>query len=504
MKKEGRMSFVGCFLTLFLIPFLTPLWGAEYFHAFKEVRGEKVILEDESEWHIGWWYRGVIHQWKTGDRLTITFHPRNGTESNIAIRNLDTPGVAWGFLDKYPSSKNDLYIEKIPEGNDDPDAWSLLYLNSGLIFRTHIRRALHDLDWKVYDTVLIFHNGGKYDLLNIRLKEFVWGCTLEEPAPEQSLPDTFVEKKDIASHVLLLEDRLNERVMDQPQACKAVASAFINHCAGLKNPNLPVRTFLFLGPTGVGKTELAKALTEELYCDKTFFLRFEMNHFTDGQSYVRLIGTPPGNGETYKGGQLTEALKIRPQAVVVFDEFEKADPKIQRVLLSAFDQGVIKDARGEIISCSDMAFILTSSLCSEEIAELYASGYSLDEILHIIEPEVVKALSPELYNHVEPIIFRPLQLGTMEKLIDKMLSEVVALIKETRGIDLTIDPSVKQYLMRYGFHPQHGARPLKALIHKKVTTNLSFALLKEQIPSGTPITLTCLTDDDWHVIWSTD
>lgn len=492
------------FIGLALAFLMSSLSGAEYYHLFREVRGEKVILEDESEWHIGWWYRGVIHQWKAGDRLTITFHPRNGTDSNIAIRNVDTPGVAWGFLDKYPSSKNDLYIDTIPDGSDDPDAWSLLHLNSGLVFRTHTRRALYDLDWKIYDTILVFHNGGKYDLLNIRLKEFLWGCALEEPTPDQPLPDTVVERKDISGKVLVLEERLNQRVLDQPEATRAVASAFINHCAGLKNPKTPVRTFLFLGPTGVGKTELAKAVADELYSDKTFFLRFEMSHFTEWQSFSRLIGTAPGVADAHKGGQLTEALKMRPQAVVVFDEIEKADPKINKVLLSVFDEGVITDARSEKVACSDVAFILTSSLCSEQIAELYASGYSLDEILHIIEPEIVRALSPELYARVEPVIFRPLQLCTMERLIDIMLQEVIALVKETRGIDLTIDDSVKLYLMRYGFHPQLGARPLKALIQKKVTTNLSYALLKEQIPRGTPITLTCLTDDDWHVIWSTD
>lgn len=289
--------------------------------------------------------------------------------------------------------------------------------------------------------------------------------------------------------ILGLESRLNEKVLQQPEATKAVAESLLIYSAGLKEKERPVGIFLFLGPTGVGKTELAKALTNEVFKSPANLLRFDMSHFNEPHSSARLIGSPPGYVNHDEGGQLTRHLIAHPQSVVLLDEIEKAHTQVHKVFLPVFDEGFVLDNKNRRIDCSQAIFIMTSNLCGPEIADLYNLGHTAEEIFQIIEPKLMKALSPELYNRVETVLFRPIKKETMGALVDLLLSEVTDRVLMEKKIQVIIDNSLRSFLVEEGFHPLLGARPLKKLIEKKVVATLAHSILTKGIESGATVTL---------------
>lgn len=309
------------------------------------------------------------------------------------------------------------------------------------------------------------------------------------------------EDRIVIEDVLNIETKLNKRVLAQTHATESVSRSIINYFAGLKNQNAPIGVFLFLGPTGVGKTELAKVLTETIYKNQKYLIRFDMSHFVEPHSLARLIGSPPGYAQHDEGGRLTEAIKVKPQSVILFDEIEKAHSSVRKIFLPVFDEGYLKDAKDQAVSCKDVVFILTSNLCSQQIASLFREGKSEEEILQIIEPKLMEVLSPELYNRVEPVLFRPLGIETMGELVDLMLKETIARVGMTKGIELIVDDSAKQYLVSHGFHATLGARPLKKLIQNTIVAKLSYAIVKDKIEEGSRVTI--LYDKDWKVLVET-
>lgn len=465
----------------------------EIFHIVENVKDDVVILQDGSEWTIGWWYTGEIKKWNKGNRLKISYH--DIYSNNIFIQNIDASSTAWGTLTKAPSKKHQDCIARIPNEND-PDVGNKIVLKSGYIFLGP-KGGKAFTSWRPLERIFILHDkyGNGYSLWNFDKKLIQPYCNLISSGKANLSPIPI-------ENIIDLEERLNKRVLAQPLATNAVVTSILNYCAGLKNSQTPIGVFLFLGPTGVGKTELAKALTEELYKDKSRLVRFDMSHFTNEASITRLIGSDPGYVNHEEGGQLTEAIKSKTQCIVLLDEIEKAHPAIRTVFLPVFDEGFLTDTKGQKNSCSDIIFIMTSNLCAKEILESLSMGLDPQDVLSAIEPQIMNIISPELYNRTEAILFSPLGKETMNDLVDLMLKDVQKRLLETKQYHVLIDQSAKDYLITNGYHPKLGARPLKKLIEKKVVASISYVVIKNQIPEGSTINVSYSdSDDSWHVSW---
>lgn len=291
-----------------------------------------------------------------------------------------------------------------------------------------------------------------------------------------------------AEKLLNLEKVLEERVVGQPIAVHAVSEAIQRSRAGLSDPGRPVGAFLFIGPTGVGKTELAKALADQLFNQEDAIIRLDMSEYMEKHSVAKLIGSPPGYVGYEEGGQLTEALRRRPYAVVLFDEIEKAHPDVFNILLQIFDEGRLTDSKGRTINCKNALFIMTSNLGSEELLA-HATSLTKEAILGIVDPILKRHFRPEFLNRLDEVLpFLPLQQKDMEKIVLLQLRKVAERLIERR-IFLEWDKEVVAYLAQKGYDPFFGARPLKRLIQQEVVNLLSKALLKGEIKSDSSVKL---------------
>jgi len=291
--------------------------------------------------------------------------------------------------------------------------------------------------------------------------------------------------------ILHLEEHLAERVVGQPLAIKAVSEAIRRSRAGLSDPNRPLGVFLFVGPTGVGKTELVKALSEELFDREDATIRLDMSEYMEKHSVSRLVGAPPGYIGYEEGGQLTEALRRRPYSVVLLDELEKAHPDVFNILLQIFDEGRITDSKGRKVNCKNALFIMTSNLGSDLILKRLEDKKHLskEDLLKILEPVLRSTFKPEFLNRLDEILpFVPLQQKEMEKIVLLQLEKVKERLKE-RHIDLSWDNSSVEHLAEEGYDPIFGARPLKRLIQQEVVNLFASAILEDKIPPHTTLLL---------------
>ena len=281
--------------------------------------------------------------------------------------------------------------------------------------------------------------------------------------------------------LVTMEERLGKRVIGQAEALKAVADAVRRARAGLQDPNRPVGSFIFLGPTGVGKTETARALAEFLFDDEHAMIRLDMSEYMEKHAVARMIGAPPGYVGYEEGGQLTEAIRRRPYAVVLFDEIEKAHPDVFNVLLQILDDGRLTDAKGRLVDFKNTVLIMTSNLGSREIQD--AEGDE-QEVRDAVLQELRAHFKPEFLNRIDDIvIFHQLSREQIGQIIDVQLERLFGMLAE-RNITLALDESARQLLAREGYDPNYGARPLKRAIQTLIQNPLAVKLLSGDVLPG--------------------
>jgi len=285
--------------------------------------------------------------------------------------------------------------------------------------------------------------------------------------------------------LLKLEERIHRRVVGQDEAVRAVCDAVLRARAGIKDPNRPIGSFIFLGPTGVGKTELAKALAEALFDDEKNMIRIDMSEYMEKHSVSRLIGAPPGYVGYEEGGQLTEAVRRRPYSVVLFDEIEKAHPEVFNILLQILDDGRLTDNKGRTVNFTNTVIIMTSNIGSQYILEL---GGSDEASYHQMKNMVLQALRmhfrPEFLNRIDEIIvFRPLNREQLRKIVDLQIERLATRLEEKR-ITLELTQRAKDYLVDIGYDPTYGARPLRRAIQREVETPLAYKIVASEIKEG--------------------
>lgn len=302
--------------------------------------------------------------------------------------------------------------------------------------------------------------------------------------------DKMLEKE--AEKLLHLESALEKRVVGQDFAVTAVSEAIRRSRAGLSDPMRPIGAFLFVGPTGVGKTELAKALADQLFNNEEAIIRLDMSEYMEKHTVSKLIGSPPGYVGYEEGGQLTEALRRKPYSVVLLDEIEKAHHDVFNILLQIFDDGRLTDSKGRTVNCKNALFIMTSNIGSEQLIEGIRSGskeWSKEAIINLLKPFIEGHFRPEFINRLDEILpFLPLQEKDMEKIVLIQLDRVTLRLKE-RNIFLKWDKELLHYLAKKGYDPFFGARPLKRLIQQEVVNLLSTAILKGEVKNDTTVSL---------------
>ena len=289
------------------------------------------------------------------------------------------------------------------------------------------------------------------------------------------IPVSRIEKGD-KEKVLMLEDTLRRRVIGQDEAVRLVSNAIKRQRSGIKNPNRPIGSFLFLGPTGVGKTEVSKALAEALFDNENNIIRIDMSEYMEKYSVSRLIGAAPGYVGYEEGGQLTEKVRRNPYSIVLFDEIEKADPEVFNLLLQVLDEGRLTDSQGHVVDFKNTVIIMTSNLGSE-----FLLGGAKDRVEGLLR----KTFKPEFLNRIDEIIyFNPLDLETQKKIAAKLLRELSERLEENY-FNVTFGESVVNHVIENAFTPEFGARPLKRFIQDKIETSFADLILKGELETMT-------------------
>jgi ATP-dependent Clp protease ATP-binding subunit ClpB len=282
--------------------------------------------------------------------------------------------------------------------------------------------------------------------------------------------------------LLKLESILHERVIGQEEAVNLVADAVLRARAGIKDPNRPIGSFLFLGPTGVGKTELAKALAESLFDSEEHIVRIDMSEYMEKHAVSRLIGAPPGYIGYEEGGQLTEAVRRRPYSVILMDEIEKAHPEVFNILLQALDDGRITDSQGRVVDFKNTVIIMTSNIGSQYLLERRDNELGIsDGTREMVMNQLRTHFRPEFLNRIdETILFKPLTLGEIKNIVVKMMRELQNRLRQ-QHIDISIREDAQAFIAENGFDPIYGARPLKRYIQRNIETKLAREIISGRV-----------------------
>ncbi len=304
-----------------------------------------------------------------------------------------------------------------------------------------------------------------------------------------------------------MEEELAKRIVGQEEAVKAVSNAVRRSRAGIGEENRPIGSFIFLGPTGVGKTELAKALAEFMFNDEAAVVRVDMSEFRESHSTAKLIGSPPGYVGYEEGGQLTEQIRKRPYAVVLFDEIEKAHPEVFNILLQVLDDGRLTDAKGRTASFKNTIIIMTSNIGTEALTNQAVIGFRaqtddekdqaesrFNQIKHDVTEELKKHFKPEFLNRLdEVVVFHPLTKDQLKAIVAIQLERVKARLAD-RGITLAIDEKAHDYLIDKGYDPNYGARPLKRIIQQEILDKLALMMIDGSLTEGMTVTISAKGD----------
>jgi ATP-dependent Clp protease ATP-binding subunit ClpB len=293
--------------------------------------------------------------------------------------------------------------------------------------------------------------------------------------------------------LLKLEEELHKRVVGQVEAIEAVSDAVRRSRAGLQDQKKPIGTFLFLGTTGVGKTELAKALAEYLFDDESSMTRIDMSEYQERHSVSRLVGAPPGYIGYEEGGQLTEAVRRKPYSVILLDEIEKAHPDTFNILLQVLDEGRLTDNKGRLADFKNTIIIMTSNMGSQIIQEKFDTNKDIDTAMEIAKTEVLALLKqsvrPEFINRIDDIVmFTPLSQQDILKIVNLQLKGIKKMLFK-QGIVLDATEEAIKYLAKRGFDPQYGARPVKRVIQREVLNKLSKEILSGDVHTDSIILL---------------
>ena len=295
--------------------------------------------------------------------------------------------------------------------------------------------------------------------------------------------------------LLRLADTLHERVIGQDEAVTLTSEAILRARAGIKDPRRPVGSFLFLGPTGVGKTELAKTLAETLFDSESSIVRLDMSEYMEKHSVARLIGAPPGYVGYDEGGQLTEAVRRKPYAVVLFDEIEKAHPDVFNVLLQVLDDGRITDSQGRTIDFKNTIIIMTSNLGSRHLLEGVTSDEIPESVRESVLTELRAAFRPEFLNRIdETLMFKPLTLEEITRIVDLLLADLNRRMVDRRVV-VELDTKAREWAAEKGYDPVFGARPLKRFLQRQLETRLARSLLSDEISEGDTVKFTIRNDE---------
>jgi len=297
------------------------------------------------------------------------------------------------------------------------------------------------------------------------------------------VPLTRLEKKE-TQRLLELEAELHRTVVSQDEAINTVAKAVRRSRSGMKDPNRPMGCFIFLGPSGVGKTLLAQALAEFLFSDRNALIRLDMSEFMEKHNVSRLVGAPPGYVGYEEGGQLTERVRRRPYAVLLLDEIEKAHPDVYNMLLQIMDEGRLTDSFGRSIDFKNVILIMTSNIGAELIKNQAGFGFgkktpesNYEKMKDVLHKEVERHFRPEFLNRVDDmIVFRPLSKQDLQTIVEYELAKVFKRLTE-HGLKLELTPQAKEFLIEKGYNPEFGARPLRRAIEHYIEDPLSEAVL---------------------------
>lgn len=291
--------------------------------------------------------------------------------------------------------------------------------------------------------------------------------------------------------LLKLESILHQRVIGQNEAVNLVSDAVLRARAGIKDPNRPIGSFLFLGPTGVGKTELAKALAESLFDSEEHMIRIDMSEYMEKHAVSRLIGAPPGYVGYEEGGQLTEAVRRRPYSVILMDEIEKAHPEVFNILLQALDDGRITDSQGRVVDFKNTVIIMTSNIGSQFLLERSDNEVEIsDETREMVMKLLRSHFRPEFLNRIdETILFKPLSLAEIKNIVVKMLNDLQIRLKQQQ-IEIKISEDAKAFIAINGFDPIYGARPLKRYIQRNIETKLAREMIAGRVQDQSTVEIT--------------
>ena len=288
--------------------------------------------------------------------------------------------------------------------------------------------------------------------------------------------------------LLRLDEILHRRVVGQDEAVQLVADAVIRARSGIKDPRRPIGSFIFLGPTGVGKTELGKTLAEALFDSEDNIIRIDMSEYMERHTVSRLIGAPPGYVGYEEGGQLTEAVRRKPYSVILFDEIEKAHNDVFNVLLQILDDGRLTDAQGRTVDFKNTVIIMTSNIGSPYLLEgVTDRGEIKEEVRKQVMSELRRHFRPEFLNRVDDIVlFKPLTLEEVEKIIDLLTQDLARRLKD-RHVKLEMSAAAREFIAQAGYDPVFGARPLKRYLQHELETRIGRALLSGDILDGATI-----------------